>query len=157
MGGIRERVESNHDTPPLPRNFPPFSLHALPQCEPKHLLHPISRLRGALDVFGTDFACDLRALVGSDRRLALCAKHPSCIVVPAKIRLGRDEYERRALTEVRYFGVPLNAGQRPPFDIRHGCLQGGMKGSGARTLSRTFARLTGKSTEKTMRMTWLSG
>lgn len=114
-GGIRERVESNHDTPPLPRNFPPFALHALPQCKRKHLLHPTSRLRGALDVFGTDFTCDLRALVGSDRRLALRAKHTSCIVVPAKIRLGCDEDERCALTEVRYFGVPLNTEQRPPL------------------------------------------
>jgi hypothetical protein len=47
--------------------------------------------------------------------LALRAKHTSCIVVPAKIRLGCDEDERCALTEVRYFGVPLNTEQRPPL------------------------------------------
>jgi hypothetical protein len=157
MGVSEERVESSHDTPPLSRDLSPLALHALPQCERKYLLHPTSRLRGALDIFGTNFACDLRALLGRDGRLALCAKHTSRTVVLAEIRLGCDEDERRALTEVRYLGVPLNAGQRPPFHIRHECLQGGMKGSGARTLSWTFARLTGKSTENTMRMTWLSG
>jgi hypothetical protein len=157
MGVSEERVKSSHDTPPLSRDFPPLALHALPQCERKHLLHPIARLRGALDISGTNFACDLRAPLGRDGRLALCAKHTSCIVILAEIRLGCDEDERRAFAEVRYLGVPLNAGQRPPFDIRHECLQGGMKGSGARTLSWTFSRLTGKSTENTMRMTWLSG
>jgi hypothetical protein len=152
-----KRVESSHYTPPLSRDFSPLALHALPQCERKYLLHPSARLRGALDIFGTNFTCDLRALVGRDGRLALRAKHTSRIVVPAEIRLGCDEDERCTLAEVRYLGVPLNAGQRPPFDIRHECLQGGMKGSGARTLSCTFARLTGKSTENTIRMTWLSG
>jgi hypothetical protein len=155
MGVSEERVESSHDTPPLSRDLSPLALHALPQCERKYLLHPTARLRGALDIFGTNFACNLRALLGRDGRLALCAKHTSRTVVLAEIRLGCDEDERRALTEVRYFGVPLNAGQRPPFHIRHECLQGGMKGSGARTLSWTFARLTGESTENTMRMTWL--
>ncbi len=55
-------VESGHDTPPLSRNLAPLALHALPQCEREHLLHPAARLRGALDVLGADFACDLRAL-----------------------------------------------------------------------------------------------
>ena len=82
-GDIKERAESSHDTPPLSRDFPPFALHALPQCERKHLLHASTRLRGALDIFGTNFACDLRALLGRDRRLALRAKHTSRIVVPA--------------------------------------------------------------------------
>ena len=150
-------MKSSHYTPPLSRDFPPLALHALPQCERKHLLHPAARLRGALDIFGTNFTCNFCALLGRDGRLALCAKHTSRIVVPAEIRLGCDEEERCTFAEVRYLGVPLNAGQRPPFDIRHECLQGGMKGSGARTLSWTFARLTGKSTENTMRMTWLSG
>jgi hypothetical protein len=157
MGVSEKRVESSHYTPPLSRDFPPLALHALPQCERKHLLHPSARLRGALDIFGTNFTCNFRALLGRDGGLPLCAEHTSRIVVPAEIRLGCDEDERCTFAEVRYLGVPLNAGQRPPFDIRDECLQGGMKGSGARTLSWTFARLTGKSTENTMRMTWLSG
>ena len=115
MGVSEEKVKSCHDTPPLSRDFSPLALHALPQCERKHLLHPIARLRGALDIFSTNFACDLRALLGSDRRLALRAKHTSRIVIPTEIRLGRDEDERRAFAEVRYLGVPLNAGQWPPL------------------------------------------
>jgi len=107
MGVSEKRVESSHDTPPLSRDFPPLALHALPQCERKHILHPTARLRGALDIFGTNFTCDFRALLGRDRRLALCAKHTSRIVVPAEIRLGCDEDERRSLAKVRYLGVPL--------------------------------------------------
>ncbi len=114
MGVSEKRVESSHDTPPLSSDFPPLALHTFSQCECKHLLYPTARLRGALDVFGTNFACNLHALVGRDRRLALCAKHTSRIVVLAEIRLGCDEYKRRSLAKVRYLGVPLNAGQRPP-------------------------------------------
>lgn len=90
MGVSEKRVESSHYTPPLSRDFPPLSLHALPQCERKYLLHPSARLRGALDIFGTNFTCDLSALVRRDGRLALCAKHTSRIVVLAEIRLGCD-------------------------------------------------------------------
>jgi hypothetical protein len=136
-------VESSHDTPPLSRDFYRLALHALPQCERKHLLHPTARLRGALDIYGANFACDLRALLRRDGRLAR-------IVVPAEIRLGCDEDERRALAEVRYLGVPLNAGQRPPFDIRHECLQGGMKGRSAHLvldICETDRRVNGKHDE----------
>jgi len=89
------------------RNLAPFTLHALPQSEREHLLHPVARLRGALDVLGTNFAGDLRALLGRDGLLSLRAQHPFRVVVSAEVRLGCDEYERRALAKVRYLWIPL--------------------------------------------------
>lgn len=100
-------TKSDHDTPPLPCDLPPLGLRALPQGERKHLLHITPRLRGALDILGTDFTCDLRALLGRDGCLTLCAKQASRIVVTTEIRLGRNEDERRAFAEMGDLGVPL--------------------------------------------------
>jgi hypothetical protein len=70
-------------------------------------LHPSACLRGAFDVLGTDFLCDLRALVWSDGLLALRAEHASRIVIPTQVRLGCDEDEWCAIAEVGHLRVPL--------------------------------------------------
>jgi hypothetical protein len=98
---------SDHDTPPVPSHLPPLGLHALPQGERKHLLHPAACLRGALDILGADFTCDLRALVGRDGCLTLCTKQASCAIVSAEIRFGPNEDERCAFAKMGHFGVPL--------------------------------------------------
>jgi hypothetical protein len=98
---------SDHDTPPLPCYLPPLGLHALPQGERKHLLHPAACLRGALDILGADFTCDLRALFGRDGCLTLCTEQASRVIVSTKIRFGRNEDERCAFAKMGYLGVPL--------------------------------------------------
>lgn len=70
-------------------------------------MHPSACLRGAFDVLGTDFLCDLRALFWSDGLLPLRAEHASGIVVPTQVCLSCDEYEWCALAEVGDLRVPL--------------------------------------------------
>ena len=45
---------------------------SLPQCEREHFLLPAARLHEAL--VGTEFACDLGALLGNGGGLALCGQ-----------------------------------------------------------------------------------
>jgi hypothetical protein len=99
---------SDHDTPPLPCYLPPLGLHALPQGERKHLLHPAACLRGALDILGTDFTCDLCALFGRDGCLTLCTEQVSHVIVSTKIRFGCNEDEQRSWMQ----GCYLNSGQK---------------------------------------------
>ena len=98
---------SCNDAPSLFHYLSPFPPHALLQREVEDILHVVACLCRTLDVFCTDLPSDDRSLLTGDRNLALSAEHPPRLLVPAEVRLGRDQDERHTFTKVRDFGEPL--------------------------------------------------
>lgn len=135
----------------------PAALHALLECKVEDVMHALTGLGTTFDVARTDLLRDRCTLLWCDGRLALCAEHASCLFVLAQVGLGCDEDERYAFAEVRYLRVPLEGEAQwkgiQPVSARRRRL----KTETMRTLSCTFASETGKSTEKTMRITSDSG
>lgn len=141
------RLDNN--TSSLPHDFPPTPFQTLSQRKIKNLLHSTSGFGRTLGIFGTNFLRDCRSLIWSNWCLALCAEHPSCLFVATQVGLGTNKDEWCAFTKVCNFRKPLAL-----WYVKN------RRGNGvalALTLSCTFPRLVGKSTENTIRMTSLSG
>ena len=135
-----------HDALVLSKSLAPASLHTFLESEVKHVFDAHACLGGALYILCPNFLCYTCTLFWRDGRLALRAEHPARLVIGSQVGLGGDENERSALAKVGDLWIPLPSQSAS-----------GIKKGTQRTLSCTFARLVGKSTENTMSMTSDSG
>lgn len=140
------QLKLDHDALVLSESLAPASLHAFLESEVKHVFDAHACLGGALYILCTNLLRYTCTLFWRDGRQALRAEHSARLVVGPEVGLGRDENEGCALAKVGDLWIPLSSRSASSID------QGAR-----RTLSCTFARLVGKSTENTIRMTSDSG